>query len=201
MNGAEIYLELLQKANSPVKGDVVANSYQDQIALYDWTWGLSLNEAEPDSARNASIDSKEFGISKAVDSASTAMMSLMNSGDVCEKATITMVQRTQQSVMLRLVMKKVRLMSMELALKSEDSEVEMTEDWTLQFDEIEVLHKGARQNLNVKGKVADTALQTTAFKLNVAAGSKFQPLPEKSDSLDSRDIERMIKDQLSKSKS
>lgn len=197
MNSAEVYLSLVGKGGSPVKGDVEAQAYEGQIALYDWKWGLGLGEAKPGSKDDRSLESKEFSLSKAVDAASTTMMSLMHSGELCDKAILTMVQRSDAPIMLRIVLKKVRLMSFELTLESEDTEVVMGEDWILSFEEVEVLYRGARSKQDVRGTVADSALRAnTSFTLKLPPGAEFQPLPVRSEAPDASDIARMVEEQV-----
>jgi type VI protein secretion system component Hcp len=199
MDSSEVYLDLRGRGGVQINGDVEAASYAGQIALYDWGWGMSLDEATPGSKDGSVLKSKVFNISKAVDASSTAMMNLMHSGELCEKAIITMAQRTEKSIMLRLVLKHVRLMDFTLEIDSDDTEVVMEEVWTLSFQEIEILYKGAELKQDVRGKVSNSALRSnSSFMLRLPQGAQFEPRPEKTDAMDAKDIARLIEASMSK---
>lgn len=181
MDSSEVYLELLGPGGAAVAGDVEADAYQGQIALYDWGWGAKLDEATPNAKKeDVQVKSKEFTLSKAVDAASTGMLAILHSGQVCSKAVITMAQRTEKSIMLRIVLKRVRLMSCKISIDSDDTEVVMDEDWVLSFEEIELMYKGAEQSQDVRGKVSNSALRSTSsFKMLVPPGTRMEAKPER----------------------
>lgn len=181
MDSSEVYLDLRGPGGVKVEGDVAASGYEQQIALYDWDWGVSLEEVSAKgNVQETQTKSKEFSLSKVVDAASMTMMSYLHSGEVCEKAIITLAQRLEKNIMLRLILRNVRLMSCDLRVDSDGQEVVMEEEWTLSFQEIEVMYKGAEQTQDVRGKVSNSTLRSTSsFKLTVPPGTQFDAKPKK----------------------
>ncbi|GEM_PF-6257959 len=146
MEYAEVYLAL-----SGVAGDSQAEGHKGEIELFDWAWGMELADQSPTGKNeDRQAEGKMLEISKAVDRASVPMMNLLKSGATSAKATLTIRQRMQKEIELKLALSSVRLMSCKLNVKTDDREVVLDEDWTLTYDKIEVLYKSDHGNKGQK---------------------------------------------------
>lgn len=144
MEFAEIYLELRRGGGVKVGGGAVAKDYEGHIELFDWSWGLTLDNLSPsDKADERQAKGNMVAISKPVDVATTAMLSLLQSGETCDSAILTMTQRTQKSVVLKVMLKNVRLMSYDLEVECGDMEVVLSEEWELSYDKVEIRYMSA----------------------------------------------------------
>lgn len=203
MEFAEIYLKLTGPSGA-VDGDCQAEGHKDEIELFDWGWGLRLEDLPADKDGNdtgkvATADTVR--ISKAVDKASTTMMTLLNNGATCPEAILALKQSTQKAVVLKLVLKNVRLESYTLNVDCSDMEVELGEDWTLAYDEVKVQYSSAARTGG-----------TSSFLLKLPPGIKQedpvqQATPvakssakESSDGLDKADVIKLVEEQLKKLK-
>ena len=146
MEYAEVYLAL-----TGVEGDARADEHKGEIELFDWAWGMEMADRSPtgkDEDRQA--EGKMLEISKAVDKASVPMMNLLKNGTTSARATLTIRQRMQKAVELKLALTGVRVMSCKLNVKTDDMEVVLDEDWTLTYEKIEVLYKSDHGNKGQK---------------------------------------------------
>ena len=144
MEFAEIFLDI-----PDIKGDAQHVGFTQQIELFDWSWGVDLSEAVADAQSGSQQQAvgKCVAVSKAVDSASTAMLGKMETGDVISKVTLTLAQTSQKKVLVKVELFKVQLMSCKLNVESNDEEVFLDEDWTMTYDEMKVTY----QNSAIKG--------------------------------------------------
>lgn len=163
MEFAEVYLELRRGGGVQIGGDARADAHQGQIELFDWRWGLELGSQSPtgkDEDRQA--EGRMVSVSKAVDRASVPMMNLLKSGELCDKAIITVKQRTDKQVLLKMVLEKVRLKSCKLKVDCGDNEVVLDEDWDMSYEKLDVHY----QNMSADGGGRKT------FGLTMPANSK-----------------------------
>lgn len=141
MQYAEIYLNL---SSVGISGDAEAVDFVGQIELVDWAWGMSLEEAASKDAAGSTKQAVGKGISikKPVDGATTGMLGYLESGKRIPTATMILVQRTQKSLMVRMDLKGVLLMSYDLEVDSDDDEVVLSEVWTFNYDEVSIQYRG-----------------------------------------------------------
>jgi type VI protein secretion system component Hcp len=201
MEHAEIYLDLKSVG---IQGDALAEHYEGQIELWDWRWGLDLDQVNNDSPPHGK--GTEIVITKPVDRATTAMLKYLERGPAIPKATLVLVQRTETNLMVRLELEGVELTSYKLKVDSKDKEVELSEDWSLSYHKIKVQYKGrAEKGSDVRGKVS--SLSTLDFTLNVPKNADMktpEPLSlgeTKVDMADYKDdVTDVVNDVLSKQK-
>lgn len=176
MEFAEVYLNL-----SGIAGAARAEGHEKEIELFDWRWGLELGSQSPtgkDEDRQA--EGRMVGISKAVDVASVPMMQRLKSGDPCDKAVITVKQRTDKEVLLQVTLRNVRLKSCKLKVDCGDKEVVLDEDWDLAYERLEVLYqnKGAGGSTGAGGgkifslEVPPNSQQSEAARLTAPTSTK-----------------------------
>lgn len=171
MEFAEIYLDL-RRGGSKVEGGSLAKDYEGHIELFDWSWGLRLDNLSP-SGKSSERQAKGnmVAISKPVDRASTAMLSLLQSGETCDMATLTLTQRTQKAVVLKVILKNVRLMSYDLEVECADLEVVLSEEWELAYDKVEVRYMSAATLGAAKSGVSSSGGLRT-FSLDTPPGAE-----------------------------
>lgn len=203
MEFAEIYLKLTSPRGE-VNGNCRDEKHKNEIELFDWGWGLRLEDLPSkemsEDERTATGDTVR--ISKAVDAASTTMMTLLNSGETCPEAVLSLKQTTQKGIELKLILKGVRLESYKLKVECSELEVELGEDWTLAYDEIKVQYSSPARTGGA-----------SSFLLKIPPGTKqedpvqMEPTTKassssssSSSSLDKDDVIKILEEQLKKLK-
>src|SRR4051812_30919010 len=77
----------------PIKGESADLSHPDEIQIKSWTWGMRGNASATIAAAGKSgsnqISVNELVFTKAVDSATTGLMSALRSNEVIKKAVLT----------------------------------------------------------------------------------------------------------------
>lgn len=164
MEFAEIFLNL---QSASIDGDSRHVGFAKHIDLFDWSWGVSLDEAVADAQAGSKQQAlgKCVSLSKAVDSASTGMLQRLESGEVIPKAVLIMAQTTQKKVMVKIELSKVLLLSCKLNVESNDEEVFLDEDWTMTYDEMKVTY----QSTAAKG-----ASGASVFTLAIPRNTKME---------------------------
>lgn len=142
MEFAEIYMNL-SRGGTSVGGDAQAQGHEGEIELFDWGWGLALEEQSPQPGSEAEAQGTLVAFSKPVDSASVPMMSILQSGEVCSQAVLTMRQRTEKPVTIKMVLKNVRLTSYDLEVECDDNEVTLSEDWKMSYETVDIQYVSA----------------------------------------------------------
>lgn len=197
MRHAEIYLDL---SSVGIQGDAQPEEYKNQIELWDWSWGLDLDDANNDRPPHG-VGSR-ISISKPVDRATTAMLKYLERGPEIPKGTLVLVQRSEQNLMVRLELEGISLVSYKLKVNSGDKEVALSEDWELEYSMIKVQYKGVAEKGNdVRGKVQ--ALGTSSFWLKIPKSAPMRSpeslsLESSDDEIDIADYEEDINDIVEK---
>ncbi|RZL10505.1 MAG: hypothetical protein EOP40_06170 [Rubrivivax sp.] len=144
MEFAEIYLELRRAGGVKVGGGAVAQDYEGSIELFDWSWGIGLGDLSPDGkSEERQAKCNMVAISKPVDRATTALLTLLQSGETCDSAVLTMTQRSEKPVVMKVMLKNVRLMSYDLEVECADLEVVLSEEWEMSYDRVEIRYSSA----------------------------------------------------------
>lgn len=142
MNSSEVYLYLIGPNGSVIEGDVEAKHYEKQIALSTWQWKAALASFSRSDGKVDQVTGGGLTLSKLVDPASITMFKLLETGEACQKATITMLQRTEHSIALRVALHNVRFDKVKLDVSTQEHVAVATEDWVVSFDKIEIFYKG-----------------------------------------------------------
>ena len=171
MQYAEIFLDL---SSAGIEGDAEAQHYEKQIELFDWAWGASLEEAAGDGGADSTSQAVGMAISfcKPVDGATTAMLSHLEKATRIPSAVLTLVQRTKQNLMVRVDLKGVVLDSYDLEVDSDDSEVSLSEVWSMSYEEVSIQYKGRLDAGDVRGKAP--SLGGSKFTLTTPRQTEMQ---------------------------
>jgi type VI protein secretion system component Hcp len=151
MASGELYLLLKDDVGAAIEGDVIADGFAGQIDLNNWGWNLKLLDDE-DSQGKSNPSLLKF--SKPVDRSSTRLMRALHDRTVLQEAQVTMAQRIALPTSsggrgdpvvhkpLRLVFKHILVIDYALKVTSSDKAVEMSEDWTFDYRQMEVHYTG-----------------------------------------------------------
>lgn len=205
MEFAEIYMSL-NRGGVAVGGDAQASGHEGEIELFDWGWGLSLEEQSPEAGTEAEAQGTLVAFSKPVDRASVPMMSILQSGEVCSQATLTMRQRTKKPVTIKMILKNVRLTHYDLEVECDDNEVTLSEDWKMSYETVDIQYVSAlaarAPGANAiksfhlpKGRGGDQAAPPRPPK---EVSSDLLSMPEPS--IDKGDVVKIVEDYLKKAK-
>jgi type VI protein secretion system component Hcp len=151
MASGELYLLVKDDVGAAIEGDVTADGFVGQIDLNNWGWALKLLSDEDSQGKsNPSV----LKFSKPVDRSSTRLMRALHDRTVLQEAQVTMAQRvalptstggrgeTALHKPLRLVFKHILVIDYSLSVSSSDKAVEMEEDWTFDYRQMEVHYIG-----------------------------------------------------------
>jgi type VI secretion system secreted protein Hcp len=194
MEYAEIYLDLL---SGGVEGNAEASGYEKMIEIYDWAWGMALEEASATGTGGSGEKQtvgKGISISKHVDGATTSMLRKLEDGTRIPTASLILVDRGEVGLMVRFDFKQVLLMSYDLEVDGDDDQVELTESWTFNYEEVAIQYKPRPK----AGKT--TAAGTQKFILRNEWSGKFDAVAveDKKSATVKGDISKMSEKELSK---
>lgn len=88
--GSDIYLHVQTRRAGKVKGEAMVAGHEDAIVVASWTWGVKAGSAVGSGQATARRSYKHLVVFKAVDCASTALMSALASNDEVKEARLVM---------------------------------------------------------------------------------------------------------------
>jgi len=87
---SDIFLHVKTRRAGKIKGEAKAPDHADDIVVSAWNWGLSAGSALGSGQATARRSYKHLSIVKAIDSASTGLMSALASNDEVKEARLAM---------------------------------------------------------------------------------------------------------------
>lgn len=132
----------------PIKGESADKTYPGQIDILDWSWGMDSASTLGGAGAGSKTSLSSLRIVKAVDTASTPLMSLMRTGELIKKAVLTVRKAGGVQIdYFTLTIERGRITAYEVASHSGP---ELTERLSIAFEKIEVQYfaqdeKGARK--------------------------------------------------------
>jgi type VI protein secretion system component Hcp len=143
---AKLYL-MLRKTNADgaiIPGESVAEGFEQQIELDDWSWSLTRPQGETTPTvkmgagalfnPNAAVPSV-FAFSKHMDRATTAMLSAARSGELLH-ATLTLEESSDADFEMVIRMEKVRVISYDMNAQNEKASALAEENWQFNYESI-----------------------------------------------------------------
>src|SRR5690606_15733529 len=112
-----------------------------------------------------------------VDRASVPMMNILQSGEVCSQAVLTMRQRTKKPVTIKMILKNVRLTHYDLEVECGDNEVTLSEDWKMSYETLDIQYSSA---MVARGSGANAAKSFHLPKSRAAGDAPQMPPREPS---------------------
>ncbi len=200
MEFAEIYLDL-RRGGAKVEGGSVAKDYEGHIELFDWSWGISLGDVSPDGKSDErQAKCNMIAISKPVDRASTALLSILQSGETCDSAVLTMTQRSQKAIVMKFMLKNVRIMSYDLEVETSDKEVVLSEDWELAYDKVEIRYMSVAAGQRGQGGTRTFMMETPpgVTQDEPVRSARVSGIDSDTNSIDEDDVIKLIEERLKK---
>ena len=148
MAKGDMFLLIDGQKTGTVKGESSDKVYPGQIDVLGWSWGMSSSSAMGGSGEGLKTSLSELRISKAVDSASTPLMSVMRNGELIKKAVLTVRKAGGVQIdYFTLTIERGRITSYEVGGQFSP---ELSEQLSIAFEKIEVQYfaqdeKGARK--------------------------------------------------------
>ncbi|KQP35442.1 type VI secretion system tube protein Hcp [Pseudorhodoferax sp. Leaf274] len=155
-----LFLQLIDKGGSLVKGEVEAEGHAHWIQLEGCSWDMSQRDdphgAVPGKAANYAKP-KTFNFSKAPDSSTTRMMQAQVEDLLFQRADFHLFEELEGSdddtggiFDLTITLTDVRIKSYKLTANSDDKSVTMKEEWELDYGDITFKHKNAGANVTIE---------------------------------------------------
>jgi type VI secretion system secreted protein Hcp len=136
MAKGDMFLLVEGQRTGAIKGEALDKVHMGEIDVMGWSWGMTSQAAMGGAGSGLKTSLSELKIAKMVDRASTALMSVMRSGEVVKKAVLTVVKGGPGRVeYFKLMIEGGRITSLELGSPSGP---ELTEHLTIAFEKIEV---------------------------------------------------------------
>ncbi len=119
-----------------IKGESFDKVRPGEIEVNGWSWGMTTGSAMGGAGSGLKTSLSELKITKVVDKASTALMSVMRTNEVIKRAVLTVRKGGGVQVdYFRLTIERGRITSLELGSPSGP---ELTEQLSIAFEKIEV---------------------------------------------------------------
>ena len=143
MATGDMFIKIEGGRMGPIKGESTDLSHLDEIQIKSWTWGMrgnaSASIAAAGKAGSNQISVNELVFTKAVDSATTGLMSALRSNETIKKAVLTVRKAGGSSPVeyFKITLEKARICSVDL--RASDTEVhQVVEEVSIGFQKISV---------------------------------------------------------------
>jgi type VI secretion system secreted protein Hcp len=87
---SDIYLSVQTKRAGKVAGEAVAAGHEDEIQLRGWSWGMAASSAIGSTQATGRRSYKALTVVKAIDAATTPLMSALATNDEVKEARLSM---------------------------------------------------------------------------------------------------------------
>lgn len=145
----DIFLLLESTRSGLIRGEVSDPGHDGEMAVEDWSWGMSSGSAMGD-GKAARTALSELRIVRWVDAGSTALMSVMRANELIKRAVLTVRKAggTAPIDYFVLTIERGRITSYEVSTSGEPGT--LCESLTIAFEKIEIQYskqstKGAKQ--------------------------------------------------------
>ncbi|BDI04864.1 Hcp family type VI secretion system effector [Sphaerotilus microaerophilus] len=136
---ADTYLKIQTRRAGAVKGESTAPGHADEIQLIGWSWGASASSAIGAGVSTARRSYRNLCVTKAIDSASTALLSALATNDEVKEARLMMRKAGEgQQDFYSITLKGARVAGIEL---ESDAEGRTQERVTFTFTKVEVEYR------------------------------------------------------------
>jgi type VI secretion system secreted protein Hcp len=148
MAKGDMFLLIDGQKTGAIKGESADKVYTGQIDVLGWSWGMSSSTAIGGASSGVKTSLSELRIVKAVDAATTPLMSVMRSGEIIKKGVLTVRKAGGTQIdYFTITIERGRITAIEVA--SQDGP-DLTEQMSIAFEKIEVQYfaqddKGARK--------------------------------------------------------
>lgn len=163
MAQADMFLKLESKRAGAVRGEANAPGHAGEIEIRAWSWGMQSASGIGGKSPTAMSSLSELRITKRVDSASTALMSVMRGNDEIKKATLTVRKAGGIEALdfFTLSIENGRITQIDVGTEAADSPV-LVEHLSIAFERIEITHTSQAAAGGKTGRSTFDARVTTA---------------------------------------
>lgn len=145
---ADMFLLIEGQKTGKINGGSADAAHHGHIDLLDWSWGMATSGSMGGAGDALKTSLSEITLVKGVDSASTALMSVMRNGEIIKKGVLSVRKSGGRAmVYLTVTFERARITSYSLASQSGP---ELVERLSVAFEKIEIQHfsqdeKGAKK--------------------------------------------------------
>lgn len=146
-DASDIFLRVQTKRAGKIKGEASAPGHENDIVLASWAWGVSAGSALGSGKATARRSYKHLTVFKAIDSASTALMSALATNDEVKEAKLAMRKAGEEQVdFFTITLGGARVTALDLTVDDRGKPLERVE---FAFTKVEVEYK--RQEASGQG--------------------------------------------------
>ena len=139
MSKGDMFLKVVSVSRGPLMGEAQDAIHKDEIDVVRWSWGMSAQSALSSAGKSSKATLRELVIVKPVDSASTALMSMMRSNELVKQAILTVRKAgSTPHEYLKITIEKGRITSLDVNASDYDTKGYVTETLTLSFQKIDI---------------------------------------------------------------
>ncbi len=148
MAKGDMFLLVEGKMTGVIKGESVDSARAGEIDITGWSWGMESQAAMPGAGSGLKTSLSQLRISKLVDRASTALMTVMRTNEVIKRAVLTVRKAGKVPIdYFTLTIRDGRIASHEVGSSGGP---ELVEQLSIAFEKIEVEYfeqdeKGAKK--------------------------------------------------------
>ena len=141
MAKGDILLRLDGKSSGAIKGESASSVFPGAIDIKEWSWGMSGPTALGGSGVASRIALSELRITKGVDKASTALMTVMRTNEPIKKAILTVRKTGSLPAIdyLVITIERGRITSFDIGTVAPD-EPDLVERLSISFEKIEIAY-------------------------------------------------------------
>jgi type VI secretion system secreted protein Hcp len=141
MAKGDIVLRIEGKATGPIAGESANDAAPGAIDVHEWSWGMSGPSAMGGGGAASKVALSEIRITKGVDRASTALMSVMRNNEQIKKAVLTMRKSSGGKAIdyLIVTLERGRISAYDIGTVAPDEPL-MVERLSIAFEKIEIAY-------------------------------------------------------------
>jgi type VI secretion system secreted protein Hcp len=137
--GADVFLHVQTKRAGKIKGEVSTSDHADDIQVHGWTWGAAAGSAIGATAATVRRQYKHLLITKAIDSASTGLLSALATNDEVKEAKLCMRKAGGEALdYYTMTLNNARVVAVDVNVDAEGHPVETV---AFSFTKIEIEYK------------------------------------------------------------
>lgn len=137
--GSDVFLRVQTKRAGRVKGEATAPDHENDIVVSAWNWGMSAGSAIGSGKATARRSYKHLTVFKAIDAASTSLMSALATNDEVKEARLAMRRAGEEQVdFFTITLGGARVTALEITMDEHGAALERLE---LAFTRVEVEYR------------------------------------------------------------
>lgn len=134
--GVDVFLAIQSKRAGKIKGEAASVDHKDEISVSTWNWGVAASSALGSTQATARRSYRNLVVSKRIDSATTALLSVLATNDEIKEAKLSMRKAGEgQRNFFTITLNNARVTSVELSCNDAG---ELSEVVTLSFNKVQV---------------------------------------------------------------